>query len=135
MPLYSREQYEADMAEIEAIRVKMRRKYVKSEMLQQEMRECHLNGHHNSPDATKCPFCVHAVEALKKLYVDPFKFKRIADQCDSLELAFTERLRATARLLTEKDRSGFIAINCAKLKHRCFNPKACGCSCHGRRRT
>jgi hypothetical protein len=135
MPLYTREQYEADMETLRAIKTKALKRYVKSEQLQQDMRACHLDGHHNTGDSKKCPFCVHAEQALQRVYYDPFKYMKVARQCEELEEAFTKRLRATARFLTELDSSKFIAKSCKALKHKCYNPKGCGCPCHGRKRT
>jgi hypothetical protein len=123
--MYSRDQYEKDMADIDHIRATARRKLVQVELLRADRRKHATEFGHVEP----CAYCKFATEAIIKISMDGFKFSKIATQCDALEQAFTERLRAVARLLGEREKAKGHAKNCKVLNHRCKNP-ACGCTCH-----
>jgi hypothetical protein len=129
--MYSREQYESDMADIEAIRVAARRKFLRVQLLRADKNQHAADGHPGN--VLPCAYCMFAEEAVKKLNMDGHRYKAIDDKCDYLEQGFTERLRALARFLGEQDVANRFAKNCKILGHKCSNPKACGCSCHGRR--
>lgn len=131
MPLYSREQYESDMATIAAIRSKARSKLVRVEMLRADVAQHAADGH--PANVLPCAYCAFAQEAISKLAMNGLKYKELDDKLLMLEESFTQRLRALARYLSENDRAKFLAGNCRKAGHKCSNPKSCGCSCHGRK--
>lgn len=113
------------MAEIERIRSTARQRFLRVELLRADQKQHAADGVH----LPGCAYCLFAEEAIRKLQMDGFKFQRIAKQCDALELAFTERLRATARNLGELDVAKRFAKNCAIKGHKCQD-KRCGCKCH-----